>query len=513
MCAGIASPSIVPTQFSSLQLVRLQKKGIATPQGEGQLRGGGRSGQLISNSIWVGSPQTDPVGMSGPFFFERYDPMTGLRLSQVDVGFDVRSYSIDRLQRVYVFGGPTNNTTDSKDQGAIIDALTGNMIGGRFRHPWGFAKACAASMMSGHIFLSAQDKHKIFLVDMSTFEADNFPFNPPDDLLDASYLRWVGDITLSGCPAMFPRGIVQSGQNPDKIWVACKGANKRGIRPSYLLSFHVPIPLPQNPGNPGNFGKPSTCRRMPFGTRGVCINPDPSLDHDEIWVAVLGEQLGEGDIDTAGGGDGKVVVRVRDFGPGQPDEYTAITLLGNDRKPRGPFSIVASVFGDKYVACTMANEVWKLPKNLEMFLSEVPPSTPGGLRPPRRSLRENAVPGWPVTLSNRPIPGGMPGETIGINPGVISISIDGNGAIWVLLKLVAFIVRITECVSGSPVVSVFPTSGRGAPDTLGDFTGYYTAAGLFPRDDSDGDATENIDELTNDPPTNPFDFDNPTICP
>ena len=395
-------------------------------------------GRLIRNVIWYGGAR--PIGSDPTPSLLWFDPSTGSRLGKTLIPFDVKNISIERRGTLFLFG----------DNEGVVVTRNGRLLR-RFGHSFGFAKGSAPCRVDNQVLVTSQDQDRIRRVDMTLLQGVGDGIVIINDSTSNVWHR--RDPTGShGLTSRDPRGVAQSPRLPYRIWVACKGGNRRDVDPPAMVQcFDFET------------GRLVWERRIPFGARGICIDPSQTNSGvDEIWVACLGEQLSMMDPETAAGGDGNTVVRIRDSRTRQ----VAFIVLGGG--PRGPISITSSIRGDKYVACASSNEIWKIPRDVDGLLQ--PLSDSPIPRDPTFLLPEDAVPGWPVRIE----------PLFGVQqaPGPISVSIDGNGMIWVQCKNSAQLVRIDE--SGS-VTSI---SGNHVPDAkpenLGDFTGYYTAAGLFP---------------------------------
>lgn len=177
---------------------------------------------------------------------------------------------------------------------------------------------------------------------------------------------------------------------------------------------------------------------VPYGARGICVDPHPE-DHDEIWVACLGDREP---------GTGYELVRI--VGDRPRPEFERVPLGSGE--PKGPFGIASTRDGYKYVACSTADEIWKI-------------------GPDGRPVVDDR---WPVDVHLPPHPGKDPLQ------GPLSVAIDRHEKIWVTFKNYDRIVRLAP----DGTIEIDDRSARGGtagrPEMLGDFTGYWTDLALFP---------------------------------
>lgn len=159
---------------------------------------------------------------------------------------------------------------------------------------------------------------------------------------------------------------------------------------------------------------------------------------------------------------------------------------------KGPIAVCSDVLGNVYVTCTRG-EVWKIPAGFE------PQDDLGAPVPQDRKVIPDNISdfgGWRKQFN-----------TDFTFEGPIGISVDGLGRIIVQWKATTNdgeVNRTTRITSDGQNVEEFSGVRTGRPENLGDFTGYWTATGLYPCDDSNGDGITNIDSLTSPSPRNPF---------
>jgi hypothetical protein len=338
-------------------------------------------------------------------------------------------------------------------------------------------KTSAPTSNDRRVLVADQRMNRLYLVDLSNLRATK-------GITSADFVWRNADGTPVEVPTgAEPRGVVQG--RFGRVWVACKGGNcdtdsttpRSELRSYYMTNGQAVDRLTGEQ-------TVSLAHRVPFGLRGVCIDPhfgrQAANNFDEVWATCFGSQLQGGTPCTppASTGDGYSVIRIRDDrGAGEVTplgaEAVSVIVLG-DETPKGPFGIASTVRGDKYIACAISKQLWKLTRNQSFS------TLPDG----RLRAEGNAAgPNWPVDLSTA----GRPDD------GPLSVSIDGNGKIWVQFKETARLVRVNS--NGSIEVDCQNLSvpdGFQRPENLGDFTGYWTAAGLFPCDDSNCDCTDNL---------------------
>ncbi len=480
---GIASPN------SGAQVPPSVAGGIASPTawgGEaefGQSRGGccrqdeaPIADRLIANIVW----QANESGMAESL--ELLDPKTGLRLqpSALSLNFRVINTSITRQGTVVLFGN--YRTGSMAGRGAIVNRR--GLLPTFFNHTLLAAKTSAPTSVKSDVLVCDQDSNMLYRINLARVwrsRNEEVTLDPSDP--QHRDFRW-------SAPTSFkPRGVVQS--RTGKVWVACKGGNRAGDPASAIQSF-----LFRDYGGMMAGARIDDIRSdfrgepIPFGARGICVEARISCEarasYDEIWVTCFGQQPRPPNEDT---GDGNRVVRIVDKrSPGQPhivvprSAVQIIQLGGDPNAKRGPFGIAASAAGDKFVACGRSNEVWKIPRGIDLR-----PLRSGG----RLVLLERAAGrNWPVHFA---------GADGGPQPNCVSI--DGNGGVWVQFKNANRIVRL-NAESGAIEVDRpihypggSPDANAGRPENLGDFTGYWTALGLYPCDDSNNDGRPNQESL------------------
>lgn len=456
------------------------------------------SGLWIADVVWQANPQTQTL--------DAIDPNTGTRLqgdNGLSLGFRPVPTSIMRTGPLYILGS-------GEPASAKVDP-TGTAILRAFTHSYAFVKGTAPTYFPSDLFIADQTNNRVVRANMSRIDNGDQLDRPLGSVPGDE--RWSAITTRVEAPpggptrgwGHGPRGVVQARYG--KVWVASKGDNVPNLLKSAAVqSFVVGGALGANNGGLSvDFVKSDAFgNEVPLGARGVCVLPRFGVEfrdnYDEIWVSCFGQQIGDG---VPGTGDGNIVVRIvdhrrpvevtRPVDVTDPNSIQLIQLGIDSARARGPLGITCSVQGDVYVACSTSNQVWKIPGNFSF------PDLPG--RPGVLYLPEDVgtVPGWPVTFSDA-----------GASPS--GVSIDGNGKIWVQFKDLNRIARLNPN-GGAPEIyrSIINSSNvpdpRGRPENQGDFTGYWTAAGLYPCDDSNNDAghrrnLQSLGNVTN--PTNPF---------
>lgn len=164
-------------------------------------------------------------------------------------------------------------------------------------------------------------------------------------------------------------------------------------------------------------------------------------------------------------GTGYQVIRIQDFAPFDDMVLPQIDLIdiGPVSAPEGLYGITSDICGNKYVAGLnyRSNRIHKI----DCF---------GNVNPAGSS--------FPIEFGrgcNYPFPFSHPPSR---HP--TGVSMDGRGMLWVQYKNWPKVTRIDPADPATIVDFDCPVYGR--PVNIGDFTGYWTAAGLFPLDISDG---------------------------
>jgi hypothetical protein len=448
--------------------------------------------------IWQANPRGAARGLS------LISPATGQRLpASLRADFDATSTAILRRGVVVVSGRSVNTNVNNGSIFIPRDRLNSLY----FTHT--FEKAIASTSHPSQVLFTSQRDHQLFRVDLRNARGYTDP-TMPYPVTDADKV-WKAD-TGPG-----PRGVVQGrsrGGHPGRIWVACKGSDgtcsefTRGVseidvRPyaqirSYLANTGASGNPPVNPsidrigranplGDDDGLGMSVTVT-IPIGPRGICVAPNG--DADDIWVTCYGYELFQDSnpdcINMGISGTGYSLVRIRDNRPSSATE----TQLPSDAvrvfnpggtEPRGPLGIAADIFGNVFVVCSTRRELWRIPPGFEPSGSTIPLfdlAPPGG----------GATGGWRVVLpgTGRDRPSG--------------VSIDGYGRACVQYKSFDGPPRITFVDTGGLVDDHIigdpeTEAGTVATENVGDFTGYWTAVGLFPSDDSNHDMCSNLDSV------------------
>jgi hypothetical protein len=502
------------TEFGSIRRT-LSSEGDGGIGSSVRANGGGGSG--IQELLGCPTPTDDPhhelwdiVWQANPRGTSRgltlFHASTGFRIPlSVGTAFDAISTAVLRRGVVVVTG---RGSLDNMNNGVIFIPRDRERPL-YFTHQ--FVKAAAPTTDERRMLFTDQTNARLHYIDLRNVRGHRDAGSPYRIGMNASDTVWIGN-TGPG-----PRGVVQGrshGGQPGRIWVACKGSDgtcdeyqrnvsELDVMPrAQIRSFLAINPDTKHPtmnmakdiigrvnsdGSDDGLG-PTVEANIPIGPRGICVAPNGEAD--DIWVTCYGYELFR-DMDTRCQmppitGTGRTLVRIRDdrASSGDPTPLGAgavrVFTLGGGVN-RGPLGIASDYLGNIYVVCSSSQELWKIPAGFEPSDGMTIPEFP------LASETTTETDGWRLDLSV--------GASLDIPSGV---SIDGYGRACVQFKNTESAPRITFVDSlGHSEDHFYGDLGSGsvATENVGDFTGYWTAVGLFPDDDSNHDGCTNIESV------------------
>jgi len=363
------------------------------------------AGQTIPNSIWIGNTNGQTI--------EVRDADTGDVLRSLPTGqwFAPRNIAIMENGEVFTSAGDPG-LQEGTISAYVMDA-SGKPIREYDLNRLGWLKStCPVVGPDPHIICASQDEDKIHRINVGGF---------PEEIV------WTARTGKT------PRGLVMD--RDEDIWVSCKVGNT-GQLTGGLAEMYV------HNGVTGavKFGVP-----VPHGIRGIVVD-----SNNVGWACCLGDQPS---------GNGNLVVQV---------SKVTQTVRNQIRVGSGPFAICIDTDDNKYVACSVSSEIWKIDAD-----------------------------GVPVEDSNWPFDTTLL-DSSALGP--IQVTLDGLQRLWVGFKTSPYVARLSR--EDASIQLNINTPANGKPETLGDWSGYYRAMVLSPTADSDGDGVANLVELQNG--TNPF---------